>query len=407
MAEIVNMPRLGLNDTSNMIGEWLVKEGDRVKKGDELFTIETDKSSMSVYAEVSGTVLKRLYDEYEAVEVLKPVCVVGGEGENIDAILKSLIPPDDAEPEIKETVSTEKSTPDFTAAEVKKDLPKGDAFLSPRAKELAEKNGVSTSGIQPSGAEGRILEEDVLGRMRSGDAVVKEAFRVVKLSGIRSVIAKNMMHSLQNTAQLTSHTVFNASAILDYREKLKNTGGAEQNITIGDMILFAVARTLKDFGYMNAHMVSESEMVLFEDVHLGCAVDTERGLMVPTIFRAHALSLPEISGQVKELAGACREGNIPPDKLAGGTFTVTNLGTLGVREFTPILNPPQVGILGVGAIDYMMKKTPQGMLYYPAGHLSLTYDHRAVDGVPSARFLRTICEKLENFKSLLDEEVGR
>lgn len=408
MAEIVNMPRLGLNENTSVISEWLVKEGDSVQPGGGLFTIETDKSTMTVSAESAGVVLKRLYDDYDVVEVLRPVCIIGQAGEDIsDLLINSVSAAGPEEP--PETVQLQDAAaPADPWAETFPPISAEAVFASPRAKKLASENGTDLAIVQPTGAEGRILEEDVIEKMKSNTLasgkVDGKDVRVVKLSRIRTVIAKNMMNSLQSMAQLTSHMVYNASAILDVRERAKKTGGDMADVTIGDMILFAVSRTLGQFDYMNAHMVSENELHYFDFVHLGCAVDTGRGLMVPTLFHADKMTLPGLSRQIKALAEACRAGNIPQEKLTGATFTVSNLGGFGVREFTPIINPPQVGILGVGTVDYLMKKTSQGMLYYPAGHLSLTYDHRAVDGAPSARFLRAVCENLENFEALMDRE---
>lgn len=400
MAEVVKMPRLGLNEQTSVIGEWFVSEGDRVKVGDGLFSIETDKSTMTVSAESDGVILKRLYDNYDVVEVMTPVCIIGEEDENIDVLMQGLIAdiPQKATEQPAKSAKLEKPQQETSLANQIVTQAQ-EVFLSPRARKLAQANGVSVSGIIPGGAEGRIIESDIIAAMKGGATKIAAAgeTRTVSTTKIRRVIAKNMMHSLQNTAQLTSHAVFNASAILDYRETLKRSGGTEKGITIGDMVLFAAVKTLTAFDYMNAHMVNDEEITFFSDVNLGVAVDTERGLMVPTVFAAQRLSLPEISEKVKELAGKCKNGNVAPDELSGATFTVSNLGNFGVTDFTPIINPPQVGILGVGTIDYAMKKTTQGMLYYPAGHLSLTYDHRAVDGAPSARFIKALCDNLENF----------
>ena len=399
MAEVVKMPRLGLNEQTSVIGEWLVSEGDRVKAGDGLFSIETDKSTMTVSAESDGVVLKRLYDNYDVVEVMTPVCIIGGENENIDALIQSFMvgKPQRAAGQAVEHAETEKQGQQTVAVKPAA-VPAEEVFISPRARRLAEANGVGITGIVPTGAEGRIIESDIIAAMRGSAtrAVAAGETRTVKMSKIRRVIAKNMMHSLQSSAQLTSHAVYNASSILDYRENVKSSG-AEKGITIGDMVLFTTVKTLSTFDYMNAHMVGGDEIVFLSDINLGVAVDTEKGLMVPTIFTAQRLSLLEISAKVKELADKCRNGNIVPEEMSGGTFTVSNLGGFRVTDFTPIINPPQVGILGVGTIDYAMKKTSQGMLYYPSGHLSLTYDHRAVDGAPSARFLKALCENLENF----------
>ena len=203
-------------------------------------------------------------------------------------------------------------------------------------------------------------------------------------------------------AQLTHNTSFDATAILAYRKLLKNSEGDVSGITLGDIVLYAVSRTLLNHPDLNAHMLDDNTIRLFKHVNLGVAVDTPRGLMVPTIFNADQKSLLEISKEVKVLAAACREGNISPDLLSGGTFTVSNLGNMGVESFTPVINPPQTGILGVcGTVDRVKKGKDGEIKIYPAMGLSLTYDHRAVDGTPAARFQKELGYNLENFTALL------
>jgi len=206
--------------------------------------------------------------------------------------------------------------------------------------------------------------------------------------------------------KLCSHSCKIASsifyAILEYRKQLKASEGECSGITLGDIVLYAVSRTLKNHPDLNANMLDDSSIRLFTHVNLGVAVDTPRGLMVPTIFHADEMSLLEISKAVKELAAQCREGNISPDKLTGGSFTVSNLGNLGVESFTPVINPPQTGILGVcGTVDRVRRAKDGSVEIYPAMGLSLTYDHRAVDGTPAARFQKELCQNLENFTVLL------
>jgi len=406
MADVVIMPRLSLNEETNLLSQWYVAEGDKVSVGDKLFCIETDKSTLDVDSEFEGTVLKRYYGDYEVVTVLTPVCVIGQEGDEIPELE---VPKEEAREEAPAAASPaevpmEVSAPAGKAAPAAEE--KGKKGISPRARRLAEQNGITNFQVIPaSGAENRILEEDIINYMKNG-VTVRQATgekRNVKLPKIRKVIAKNMMNSLQSTAQLTMTSVFNASGLQACRARFKAEQGERKNVTIGDLILFAAARTLEEFPYMNSWMLNEDEAVEFEDVNLGCAVDTERGLMVPTIMAANVKSLLEISNELKDLAGECRKGSISPDKLKEATFTVSNLGSYGIRSFTPILNPPQVGILGVGTIDYMMKQTKEGMLCYPACTLSLTVDHRLVDGGPAARFLKKLCENLENIENLINE----
>jgi pyruvate dehydrogenase E2 component (dihydrolipoamide acetyltransferase) len=224
----------------------------------------------------------------------------------------------------------------------------------------------------------------------------------VKFSGIRRAISKSMTTSLHTMAQLTHTTSFDATAILNYRKVLKAAGGEYAGITIGDIILYAVSRTLLNHPDLNANMLDDNNIRLFNHVNLGVAVDTPRGLMVPTIFHADEMSLLEISKAVKELAAECREGNINPDKLSGGSFTVSNLGNMGVESFTPVINPPQTGILGVcGTTDRVRKGKDGGIEIYPAMGLCLTYDHRAVDGTPAAKFQQELGKNLEQFTTLL------
>jgi len=402
MADIVIMPRLSLNEETNLLSHWYVSEGDRVAKGDKLFCVETDKSTLDVDSEFDGIVLKKYYGDYEVVEVLSPVCVVGQEGEDIPELY---IPEKDKADETEVKAGAEPETTKIVQQQSieisKRGEPKG---ISPRAKKLAEQNGITDfTSIPTSGAENRIMEEDIIRSIKEGAVELHtvSAQRTAKLPKIRKVIAKNMVNSLQTTAQLTINSIFNASAILNLRESYKREQGEMKGVTIGDLVLYATARTLVDFPYMNSWMINDDEAVEFENVNLGCAVDTERGLMVPTIVDANSKSLLEISNNLKELAQECRAVNISPDKLKNATFTVTNLGSFGIRHFTPIINPPQVGILGVGTIDYMVKKTKEGFLYYPACSLSLTFDHRLVDGGPAARFLKKLCENLENVEELI------
>ncbi|HOJ09781.1 MAG TPA: dihydrolipoamide acetyltransferase family protein [Clostridiales bacterium] len=224
----------------------------------------------------------------------------------------------------------------------------------------------------------------------------------VKLTNIRKVIAKSMHLSLSSTAQLTLNASFDATEIMNYRKKIKENKDklGLQNITLNDIVLYAVSRTLINHKNLNAYFLDD-KMKIFNIVNLGVAIDTERGLMVPTVFHADKKSLNEISGEVKKLAEDCQKGTINPDLLTGGTFTVTNLGMMDIESFTPVLNPPQTGILGVNNIVQRAREVNGQFEYYPAMGLSLTFDHRAVDGAPAAKFLKELKANLENFSVLL------
>jgi pyruvate dehydrogenase E2 component (dihydrolipoamide acetyltransferase) len=205
------------------------------------------------------------------------------------------------------------------------------------------------------------------------------------------------MHaSLAESAQLTQHSSFDATDMLNFRKDLKSIEGREDlaGVSITDIIVFAVARVLMNHKSLNAHFLGD-KMAYFHNAHIGVAVDTPRGLLVPTVFNANRLSLVELSALSKQLAEKCKQGSIEPDLLKGGTFTVSNLGGFGVEMFTPVLNPPQTGLLGVCSI---IERTRNG-LFYPAMGLSLTYDHRALDGADAARFHKDLIDYLERFSA--------
>ena len=303
--------------------------------------------------------------------------------------------------------------------------------ISPRARKLAAEVGIDLAAVVASGPSGRVIERDIRLLIEQGAPALAparpaaapaaapvaaapayapapsvpapgETYEDVKFSGIRKAISRSMATSLSTIAQLTHNFSFDATTLLECRKAFKNCEGDLAGITIGDMILFAVSRTLPEYPDLNAHMLDDATIRRFDHVNIGVATDTERGLMVPTIFHAETMSLLDISREVKALAGQAREGSISPDKLAGGTFTVSNLGSFGVESFTPVINPPQTGLIGVcTTVDRVRKNADGSSDIYPAMTLSLTYDHRAIDGAPASRFMMKLCERLEHFTTLL------
>ena len=404
-AQAVIMPKAGITVESCIIGEWLKNVGDQVKVGDILFTYETDKASFECESTAEGELLAIFYEAGEEVVCLENVCAVGPHGEPTDCLKPG------AAPMAVEAAAVE-AAPEAAVEAAPAVEAKAGAPVSPRAAKLAKAYGIDASAVAGTGPNGRVVEKDIEKAIASGAAapkaaavaapVVENEYEDVKFSGIRRAISKSMTTSLHTMAQLTHNTSFDATAILNYRKALKAAGGDYAGITIGDIVLYAVSRTLLNHPDLNANMLDDNSIRHFKHVNLGVAVDTPRGLMVPTIMAADTLSLLEISKAVKELAAECREGNINPDKLSGGSFTVSNLGNLGVESFTPVINPPQTGILGVcGTVDRVRKGKDGGIELYPAMGLSLTYDHRAVDGTPAAKFQKELCSNLENFVTLL------
>ena len=408
MANGVLMPKAGITVESCIIGKWEKKVGDPVALGDILFNYETDKATFECESTAEGELLEIFFQDGDEVPCLVNVCAIGEKGEDVSA----LRPAATEAPAPGQGETSASAAPAALAATPGGSTPGAPA--SPRARKLAERAGVDVSLAAGTGPNGRVIERDVRRLMEQGTSAPAAAAEVaaasaaeyedVKFSGIRKVISRSMHTSLQSMAQLTHMFTFDASSILAYRKQVKAAGGQLAGITIGDMILYAVARTLLNYPDLNAHMMDESSIRRFRHVNLGVAVDTPRGLMVPTVFRAEEKSLLEISREVKVLAEEARGGAISPDKLSGGTFTVTNLGSLGVEAFTPVINPPQTGILGVCTYtDRARRGADGGIELYPAMGLSLTYDHRALDGAPASRFMQELCRKLEDFTILLAE----
>ena len=402
-AQAVIMPKAGITVESCIIGEWLKQIGDEVKIGDILFTYETDKASFECESTAEGELLAIFFEEGDEVPCMENVCAVGPKGEPTDCLKPG------AAPAVVEVAAAEVAAPVAEAAAPVVQAKDG-APVSPRAAKLAKAAGVDATLAVGTGPNGRIIERDVQKLIAQGvpakavvaAPVAENEYEDVKFSGIRRAISKSMHTSLSTMAQLTHNVSFDATAILNYRKALKAAGDDYAGITLGDIILYAVSRTLLNHPDLNANMLDDNSIRRFKHVNLGVAVDTPRGLMVPTIMAADTMSLLEISKAVKELAAECRDGAINPDKLSGGSFTVSNLGSMGVESFTPVINPPQTGILGVcGTIDRVRKAADGSIEIYPAMGLSLTYDHRAVDGTPAAKFQKELGNNLENFTTLL------
>ncbi|MBQ6263218.1 MAG: 2-oxo acid dehydrogenase subunit E2 [Clostridia bacterium] len=433
MANLVIMPRQGQSVESCIITTWQKKKGDRVNEGDIIFSYETDKSAFDEPAQFSGVILHTFAEEGDVVDCLAPVCIIGEEGEDISSLLGGAAPAEEKKEEVKkeEAAPAGKAEP-APAPEATK--VEGDRLrISPRAKNLALKTGVDLSAVTPTGPHGRIIERDVNAALDAGKTgttaavedflrgIVPEkkeeaeapaaapaaaapsadvyAYEEVPMSNVRRVIAKSMHASLSEMAQLTLNASFDATRLLAYRKLLKEKGEEMglSKVTINDMVLFAVGRILPNFPDINANLV-DGKIRRFAHANVGCAVDTDRGLLVPVITCAEKKTLAEVSADAKRLAGGAREGKLSPDEMSGGSFTVTNLGSLGVESFTPVINPPQTAILGVCCTTNRLKA--DGTVY-PAMGLSLTFDHRAVDGAPAAKFLKELCAALESFDLLL------
>ena len=438
MATIVVMPQLGNSVESCIIVEWMIAEGDTVSVDQTLASIETDKSTMEVPSTAEGTVLKLLWEEGDEVPVKDPLIIVGEPGEDISG----LVPGGDAAPVEADAPAEQAAAPEAAAPAFATERATG--AVSPRARALAASNGVDASAIaEGSGPHGRVIERDVAAAIAAGPVLtsaaraagvsaaegtgiggrvsVADAGRAPEaapaavaapaaaadfpgastsapLKGVRKVVAKRMMESLTSTAQLTLNTTANAAGILAMRKKVKNADEALglNKITLNDLVCFAVSRTLLKYPAFNAHL-EDGVLTEFEQVHLGFACDTPRGLLVPVIRSAQALGLKAFSDEAKRLAGGAIDGSLSPDFLSGGTFTVSNIGSFGIETFTPVINLPQTAILGVGAITPRPTVAADGSIGVEQRlNLSLTIDHQVIDGADGARFLRDLVAAIEN-----------
>lgn len=440
MAVSIIMPKQGQSVETCIIAE-IKKKGDKVKKGEVIFSYETDKASFEEVSPQDGTVLECFYREGDEVPVLQNVMIIGEPGENYsDLFAQTDIPAAEVEKETQQAVAKVENSPEQPAlTELQPN--KNNAPVSPRARHLAEKEAIETSALAGSGPNGRIIEKDVRSALENRPKLTPLAKKLAaeeglqpttsgsglngmaksidlsaptnavygldyedrKLPNIRKLIAKSMQASLQNSAQLTHHLGADARRILQLRKKAKaafESGQLQVNITLNDFVCFAVIKALQKFPNVNSHFLGDS-IRYFKKIHLGLAVDTDRGLMVPVVRNADDLSIIGLASQFKEVAAACRKGNVNPEILSpeAGTFTVSNLGNYGVEIFTPIINLPQSAILGVNTILPRPKDLGDGVYgFVPYIGLSLTYDHRSIDGGEATRFLKQIAEEIENLE---------
>jgi len=435
VATPVIIPRLGNTVESCIIGSWKKKEGEKIEKGDILLEIETDKTTFEVESPASGILLGTFFKEGDIVPVLTNIAVIGEKGEEIESYRPEpeeakKTPPEQTikEKNLEETEIpvVDKGTIVDQLAAIKEDRTSGG--ISPRAKQFAIAHGINLDGVTGSGPHGRILERDVIKYFHTtprssslvrklldkgwthkgtysgtGGMIIREDLRQPgkRLSTIRAAIARHMHSSLIETAQYTITISARADVILSLRKKIKSLTAEHSlpNITINDMVMYAVIHILESYPEINAEFI-DGIVYQYEDVNLAFACDTPRGLMVPVIRSAQKLSLEDLSLAVKKLSNEAVSGKIAPDDLTGGTFTTTNIGSMGIEHFTPIINTPQVAVLGICTIDLKPVKTGEGVKFIEHIKLCLTADHQVIDGASAARFLVALRDNIENFENI-------
>ncbi len=414
----ITIPRLGWSMDEGTFGEWLKEEGDLVEPGDPVFSLESDKAVQDVES-VDGGILHILQDspqEGDAVEVGMLVGFLLTDGEEIPtaddiALARAQSTTDSAsDAEAADSISSvsapstdqQADSPQLPAAPKK--------AISPRAARLAGQLGVDWSHLTGTGRNGRIRERDIRvaasqsGSQTSRERRLERGTTSVLSGGLRQTIAERMLYSVQTTAPVTLTTRVDATNLVGLRQQFKSS---RADVVPGyhDIIAKLTAAALRAHPVLNCQW-QDGEIVEPDGIHIGIAVDTDAGLLVPVIRHCDQLSLAELAQQSRDVINRARGRKCSPDELSGGTFSITNLGAFGIDAFTPIINPPQTAVLGIGAIRREPVVLPDDRIE-PRDQLtlSLTFDHRVTDGAPAARFLQTLADNIENPAPLLIQNI--
>ncbi len=445
MATKVIMPKQGLQMKKGTIRQWLIQEGETVNAEEPLLEIETDKLNIEITAPATGTLLKITRGVGEVVPITEIIGVIGEPEEDISALLaeaaeqasKSTSEPKKGK---KEAPKEEKSAESAAAPAEKKRQPGEKIFITPRAKtraqeeevdyetvagsspqgwiiekdilalaetsrqdhrstpvaaKMAREKGISLAAVTGTGENGRVTKEDVEKYLASGQAAGAKPSRTTELipfEGMRQVIAERMMESLQTSAQLSHRIKVDMSEVTRLREMFKEDG---QKISMNDILVKIVSKALMEHPMVNASLTEEG-ILTHNFVNMGIAVAVENGLIVPVIKDADLLSLQEINAAGKELVEKAKTNNLDSEDYTGGTFTISKLGMFDIDDFTAIINPPESAILAVGKTEKTPVVRENEIVIRPMMTLSLTYDHRVIDGAPAAQFLQRVKKMLQN-----------
>ncbi len=433
MAEAIIMPKTGMAMEEGTIIEWLIKEGDYVEKGDPVAEIETDKSTMELETDYTGVILKILFEDGETIPVTIPIAWVGSEGEAIPDPKEPVVPEEDAKSEQKRSgISQEKDSLDL----VKSPLG-GKIRATPAARKIAHAKEIDLLTITPSGRHGEICKQDVLahtkmhitplakriaedkdfdlnkvsgsgqfGKVFSKDLPYKEQEvknvtekdTKVPLTKIQRITGRRMLESIQTIPSVTEQIKVDVTSLIAMRKQVLQS--IEQKVTINDFVLLAAAKALKQYPRMNSTF-DDDAIIYKSSVNIGMAVAIQDGLVVPVIHDADTYTLTSLASRTKILADLGRKGKLQPDDMYGATFSVSNIGMYGINSFTPIINPPESGILGVCTIESVPKFVNGQLVEKQVMGLNLTFDHRVVDGAQAAEFLLSVKDFLEKPMRLL------
>ncbi len=385
----VVMPMLGWTMKEGTIVTWLKKEGEEVEKGEPLLEIETGKVLKDIESPGTGILRKILIPEESTVPVTEILAIIAEPQEDIPD-LQNMIEKAKVLLESPEAVSVEKSDERV----VKKHPVK--IKISPAAKKIAEKNNIDLNRITGTGPNGRIVRKDVFQviEMTKYMPKVKE---VIPLTGIRKMTADRLSFSYRTAVHVTITMAMNMLEMVNLRHKLlpEIENKVQSRVTYTDMLVKVLAQTLEEYPILNSTLEDE-EIKILEDINIGIAVDTGIGLVVPVVREANKKSLTEIALLTKKLIEKARSGNLALNEATGGTFTITNLGMFGIDQGTPIINPPEIAILGVGRIAEKPVVIDGRVEIRPMMNITLSFDHRVIDGALAARFLQNMKQKIEN-----------
>lgn len=433
MGQIIVMPKLGLTMKKGNLVKWYKEEGDEIKKGESIFSVETDKLTNDIEASCSG-ILRKIIVESGTKEVLEPVGIIAEADEDISELLaKATGSP------VEKTSDDQKTPEKVVEKKEEKETEKKRVKASPRAKRLASDKGVNIRMVQGSGPGGVIKEEDVLefienekkedenkvktsptakkvadslgvdiNNISKEDRVMKDDvidywnFERVKemaspketvkeMTTMRKVIAERM----HNSQQITASVNYNLSVDTTQMQKLRQQLKPFYKVTYTDILVKILSKILLEYPELNAS-IDDNQIITRNYVNIGVAVAKEDGLLVPVVKYANVKGVQSISEEIKSLANKARRNALEPDELTGGTFTISNLGMYGMESFTPIINYPEVAILGVNTIKDVAFNIDGEIKFKPMMTLSLTADHRVVDGSKAAEFLNSLKEYIEN-----------
>jgi pyruvate dehydrogenase E2 component (dihydrolipoamide acetyltransferase) len=369
MATTVVMPRLSLTMKEGTVGKWYKKEGEAVEKGEPIAEIVSEKATYDLEASSSGVIRKILVEEGVDAPVNAVLAVIGTSDETIpDMGAETKAPQIPAETEGEKRV-----------------------VASPAAKRLAREHGIELSNVHGSGPEGRIVEDDVTRLIESKGGVQPKVREIAPLSGFRKTTAERLSMSFRTAPHSAVVMEVDVSKAKALHERLQ--------VSYTSLIIKAVATALTEMPIVNSTLEGD-RIKIFADVNVGVAIATANGLVVPVIRNADQKTLKDIDAAVLELTEKAQLAKLSREEVTGGTFTVTNLGMYGVDFFIPIINPPEAAILAVGRIAEKLVSVNGKVEVKPVMMLSLSYDHRVIDGAPAAEFLRKIKERLENSSSV-------